>query len=138
MIVGASCRGRRLDRLWRSRRSVACTIATNGALRNRWQLGPCRSLTSRTATCLAQGGHLSAQRLDQPADITDQRPRHRARGRDCGLWAAVFAANASSIAFWRRTAVQYAAMNASGGNIVRKRGVQLLLVILIGLTAILL
>ena len=40
-------------------------------------------------------GHLSAQKLDQPDDITDQRSRHRATGRDCGLWAAVFAADAS-------------------------------------------
>ncbi|MGA2263788.1 MAG: hypothetical protein ABSH28_20430 [Acidobacteriota bacterium] len=40
----ASCRGRRLERSWRSRRWVVCTIATNGALRNRWQLGPAVAL----------------------------------------------------------------------------------------------
>jgi hypothetical protein len=39
-------------------------------------------------------GHLSAQKLDQPDDITDQRPRHRPTGRECGLRATVFAANA--------------------------------------------
>jgi len=55
----------------------------------------CRFLTSKTATCLAQGGRLSVQRLDQPHDVTYQRRRHRATGRDCGLWAAAFAANAS-------------------------------------------
>jgi len=58
--------------------------------------------TSKTATCLAPGGRLSAQRLDQPDEITDQRPRHRATGRDCGLWAAVFVANASLSRFGER------------------------------------
>jgi len=38
---------------------------------------------------------MSAQTLDQPDDVTDRRPRHRAPGRDCGLWAAVLSANAS-------------------------------------------
>jgi hypothetical protein len=54
----------------------------------------CRSLTWKTETYLAQGGYLSAQRLDHPDDLTDPRPMHRATGRDCGLWAAVFATNA--------------------------------------------
>jgi len=58
--------------------------------------------TSKTATCLAPGGRLSAQRLDQPDEITDQRPRHGATGRDCGLWAAVFVANASLSRFGER------------------------------------
>jgi hypothetical protein len=55
----------------------------------------CRSLSWKTETYLAQGGHLSAQRLDHPDDLTNPRPRHRATGRDCGLWAAAFAMNAS-------------------------------------------
>ena len=45
-----------------------------------------------TATCLPRGGHLSAQRLAQPDDTSDQRPRPRATGRECGLWAVVLAA----------------------------------------------
>ena len=44
-------------------------------------------------------------RLDQPDDITDNRPRYTATGRDCGLWAAVFAANASLSRFGEGQAV---------------------------------
>ncbi len=55
--------------------------------------GACRFLTWNTATFLAQGGRLSAQRLDQPEDIPNQRPSPGATGRDRGLWAAIFAAN---------------------------------------------
>src|ERR1019366_4228212 len=54
----------------------------------------CRSLTWIAATYLAQGGHLSGQRLDHPHDLTNPRPRRRATGRDRGLWAAIFATNA--------------------------------------------
>ena len=45
------------------------------------------------------GKRLSAPGHDQPDDVTDQRPRHSATGRDCGLWAAAFAVNASSSRF---------------------------------------
>jgi putative transposase len=43
------------------------------------------SLPSRTATCLVQGGHLAAQRLDQLDDITDQKPWSKATRRVRGL-----------------------------------------------------
>ena len=57
----------------------------------------CRSLTLDNCN-LPRARHLSGRRLDHPDDLTDPRLRHRAAGRDRGLWAAVFVATAS---LWR-------------------------------------
>jgi len=70
-----------------------CTIATNGALRKPCHVSAAVSLIWKTANYLGQGGHLSAQRLNHPDSITDQRPKHRRTGETVGLWVVAFSAS---------------------------------------------
>jgi hypothetical protein len=73
-------RHRRLERSWRSRRSVACTIVTNGVLRNRWQVTPAVPLPQELQPA-SRRGHFSMRCLDQPDDIAERTARRRATGR---------------------------------------------------------
>ena len=83
-------------RLWGSRRSADSTIATNGALRNRWQDAPAfphlenRQTGSRKArTCRRKGS---------TNPMTSQ-TRYQTDGRHYGPWMAIFAASATLSSF---------------------------------------
>ena len=73
---------------------MACTIATNGALRNRaaWPAVP---LPRELQPGSRQGGPLSALRLDQPDDITGPETEAQSDGPRLRSLGDCFAASAS-------------------------------------------
>ena len=103
----ASCRGRRLDRSWKSRRSVACTSAANGALRNRGQHGPAVPLPGKLQPASRKAGTCPFGGLTSPR-TSRTRDRGTERRAETAVFGWLFLRRSTSIAFWRRTGFNHA------------------------------